>query len=130
VWSQAIEKLKTATRIIVIGYSLPPTDAHFRFLLAAGLQENISLNKIVFVNPGLKEGDPNKLLLEERIFGVFRKELFEKGIIEFIGLEANDFFTNKTLNGRNHEDILNRKIPISMEEEERKYAAKTNIPPV
>ena len=109
-WSQAIKKLRTATRIIVIGYSLPPTDAHFRYLLAAGLQENISLKKIVFVDPGLKEGDPNRPLLEERIFGIFRKELMEKGILEFIGLEANEFFTNQK-DSRKHENILNRKFP-------------------
>ena len=111
VWSEAIKSLKTATRIIIIGYSLPPTDAHFRYLLAAGLKDNISLNKIIFINPGLKEGHPSKLILEERIFGVFRRELKEKGILELLGLEAREFFTNKVSNGHDHEALLNRKFP-------------------
>jgi len=45
VWTQAINSLHTATRIIVIGFSIPPTDTHFRFLISAGLKENISLER-------------------------------------------------------------------------------------
>lgn len=110
-WSQAIKTLQTATRVIIIGYSLPHTDAHFRYLMAAGLKDNISLNKIVFINPGLKEGHPSKPILEERIFGVFRKELKEKGVLELLGLDAREFFTNKSYNGLDHEALLNRKFP-------------------
>ncbi|MGC4074148.1 MAG: hypothetical protein QM760_16875 [Nibricoccus sp.] len=35
-WSQAIQQLSTATRIIIVGFSMPETDQHFRYLLAAG----------------------------------------------------------------------------------------------
>jgi hypothetical protein len=30
---------------------MPPTDLHFRYLLAAGIRENISLRQIIFVDP-------------------------------------------------------------------------------
>jgi hypothetical protein len=51
VWNEAVERLSTATRIIVIGFSMPATDTHFKYLLAAGLRENVSLREILFVNP-------------------------------------------------------------------------------
>jgi hypothetical protein len=51
VWEKTVQALSTATRIAIIGYSIPPTDLHFKYLLAAGLQENISLRSIFFFNP-------------------------------------------------------------------------------
>lgn len=51
IWEEAIKKLNTATRVIIIGFSMPTTDLHFKYLLAAGLQNNVSLRQILFVNP-------------------------------------------------------------------------------
>jgi|WetSurMetagenome_2_1015567.scaffolds.fasta_scaffold12295_2 hypothetical protein len=51
VWNDAIDAIKIATRIVIVGFSVPETDNHFKYLLAAGLQSNISLRDIVFVNP-------------------------------------------------------------------------------
>lgn len=51
VWDNAIDAIKSATRIFVIGFSVPETDNHFKYLLASGLQDNISLRDVVFVNP-------------------------------------------------------------------------------
>ncbi len=62
VWAAAIETLSTATRIVIIGFSMPPTDMHFKYLMAAGLQNNVSLRHIVFVNPGEDETRVTKLL--------------------------------------------------------------------
>lgn len=57
VWRGAIHALREATRIIFIGFSFPDTDAHIKYLLAAGLQENISLRNIYCINPspGVKD---------------------------------------------------------------------------
>lgn len=54
IWKRALEELRTATRIVILGFSMPETDLHFKYLLAAGLRENVSLREIVFVdrNPG------------------------------------------------------------------------------
>lgn len=63
VWDRAVTALQTATRIIFIGYSAPATDPHFRFLMAAGLAENICLSKVVVVNPEDKvEKDISELI--------------------------------------------------------------------
>lgn len=50
VWDKSVKAIAEATRIIVVGFSLPPTDIHFRYLLAAGLQDNISLRDFIVVN--------------------------------------------------------------------------------
>lgn len=50
VWKRAIEELRSATRICVIGYSMPETDAFFKFLLGLGLAENDRLYKLVVVD--------------------------------------------------------------------------------
>ncbi len=55
IWNDAIEAIESATKIIIIGFSVPETDNHFKYLLAAGLRNNISLRDIVFVNSDSSE---------------------------------------------------------------------------
>jgi hypothetical protein len=54
VWDAAVRALASATRVIILGYSIPQTDMHFRYLLAAGLQTNISLQKVLYINPAIR----------------------------------------------------------------------------
>jgi len=51
VWKSASEEIEQATRIIIIGYSLPETDSFFKYLLALGLSKNDSLQEIILINP-------------------------------------------------------------------------------
>ncbi len=85
VWDAAIDALSTATRVIVLGYSIPETDLHFRYLLTAGLQENISLRKLLFVN--LRAHD-----LRERLFRIVRESLEPQKIVEVIPGEVLTLF--------------------------------------
>lgn len=64
VWDNSVKALQTATRIIIIGFSIPETDMHFKHLIAAGLQNNISLRKIIFVSPDSQ--------IKERASKIFR----------------------------------------------------------
>lgn len=84
VWDRAIQELGTATRIIIIGFSIPPTDLHFKYLLAAGLQANISLRQILFVNPA------EKAELEPRVRRLLRDAYVNSRQIDIatVGLEA------------------------------------------
>jgi hypothetical protein len=75
IWDAAVTALSEATRIIIIGFSMPPTDIHIKFLLAAGLQDNISLRKLYCFDPNANVG--------ENLFQIFRRELKEEGIAEF-----------------------------------------------
>ena len=67
VWDKAVASLHEATNVVIIGYSMPPTDQHFKYLLAAGLQGNISLRQILFVNPAALE-------LQSALFQVLRED--------------------------------------------------------
>jgi hypothetical protein len=84
VWDTAVRVLREATRIIVLGFSLPPTDLHIRYLLAAGLAGNISLRQIVFVDPDIEK-------VSKRALGLFRPELVERGALAFQGSTASTF---------------------------------------
>ncbi len=105
VWDEAIDALSNATRIIIIGYSLPATDSHFKYLMSAGLRDNISLRKILFVNGreqprfvplpetgGHPQQSAEQLQLQSRLFQVLRPELLERGIAEMLFVRAMDFF--------------------------------------
>lgn len=50
IWNQAVTQLKNATRICIIGYSLPESDAYFKYLLTLGLAENHGLYKFIVVD--------------------------------------------------------------------------------
>ncbi|GEM_PF-2678885 len=95
VWDAAVAALRTATNIIILGYSVPSTDQHFRYLIAAGLRDNISLRKIFFVNPALAD-ETQAAVLKDRLFGpggLFRPELQEQGIVELLPVDTREFFT-------------------------------------
>lgn len=50
-WDIAYYEIKTAKRIIIIGYSFPETDIYVKSLLALALNENKILQNIFFINP-------------------------------------------------------------------------------
>lgn len=85
VWKTAIDRLRTATRIIIIGFSMPETDLHFKYLLAEGLRENISLREIVFVNPD--ETDQ----LPARMGSLLRQSYIDSGRISRMKMKLNQF---------------------------------------
>ena len=86
-WDQAVAALRQATRIIVIGLSFRAIDAHFKYLLAAGLMENSSLRRIFVVNPAAKR-------LAPRIRSVIRADQFRYETIELHDMKVHQFFAN------------------------------------
>jgi NAD-dependent SIR2 family protein deacetylase len=50
VWEAASEALNKATRICIIGYSMPEADAFFKYLITLGLADNHQLYKLIVVN--------------------------------------------------------------------------------
>ena len=85
VWDQSLKSLENATRIIVIGFSIPTTDNHFKYLVAAGLQNNISLREIIFVNP-------NQAEIEQRANDLFG-EITKLSSVKIIGYGINQFLS-------------------------------------
>ena len=84
IWNAAVQALTEATRIIIIGFSIPPSDLHFKFLLAAGLRENISLRKIYCVDPSDQ--------VEKNLSHILRPELMSPRTIAFNRVRSRDVF--------------------------------------
>lgn len=89
VWARAVEALKTATRICVIGYSMPETDAFFKFLLTLGLAENDHLYKLIVVdkvvgNSVSKTIETRWREMLETVFVGRRFEFFPNGLAQFV----------------------------------------------
>ncbi len=93
VWKRAIDALKSAKRICIIGYSMPETDTFFKFLLTLGLADNHQLFRFVVVDWAL----PPVVLLNGRskieqryrdiLEGVFesrRFQFFGQGFANFL----------------------------------------------
>ncbi len=57
VWQQASDAIKTAEKVIVIGYSLPLADAPSRTMLSLALKHNESLKTVSIVMPKHDSGD-------------------------------------------------------------------------
>jgi hypothetical protein len=85
IWDTAVRKLETATRIIIIGFSMPPTDMHFKYLLAAGLQNNISLRQIQFVDPDTRN------LVRPRAQALLRNLYIDSHMIDFSKMGLKTF---------------------------------------
>jgi hypothetical protein len=88
VWNEAVRAIESATRIIVLGFSIPDTDVHFKYLLAAGLRSNISLRGVRFVNT-----DSDRLL--PKVKRLLREELVERRIVVVEpSTRVDSFFAN------------------------------------
>lgn len=56
IWQVAIDEIKKASNIFIIGYSIPPTDMYFEYLITLGLKENDIVDNIVVVDaPSCKD---------------------------------------------------------------------------
>jgi hypothetical protein len=95
VWATAVQRLNTATRIVIIGFSMPPTDVHFKYLMAAGLQQNMSLRQILFINNAAGKD------LEERARKLLREAYVDSKLIDFVQMPMNLFLST-------HNEHLNR----------------------
>lgn len=87
VWSRATEALRTATRIVLVGFSIPETDLHFKYLLASALIENISLRSVTVVAP-----DTTSPLMVGRLSSLFR----DPSIVSRFPMTAETYFGGST----------------------------------
>jgi NAD-dependent SIR2 family protein deacetylase len=86
VWSRAVDELKKATRICIIGYSMPPVDAFFRYLLTLALSRNEHLLRLLVVDP--------KPSMEQRYRDVL-DQTFQERRFHFVGAGVTEFFGDR-----------------------------------
>lgn len=108
IWSESLSALADATRVVIIGFSIPPTDLHFKYLLAAGLRENYSLREIVFINP-----EPGKTLIHERCTNLFANSQHNAARLRFVDRRGEDFMGQGT--DDSHVWSISRPVPESLQ---------------
>lgn len=90
----------------MIGFSIPPTDTHFKYLLSAGLRDNISLRQVLFINPDET--------IRQSVNKIFRPELEERRVVQIQPLIAThpEWYAKKTsdLFYRGTQNLLNRRL--------------------
>jgi NAD-dependent SIR2 family protein deacetylase len=86
VWQRAVKHLSEARNIVVIGYSLPPSDEFFRYLYALGTVSATRLERFVLVNPDKDAGERFRDLLGRGVQHRFRPQQshFESDIIGWL----------------------------------------------
>ena len=95
VWAGAVQAISTATNIVILGFSAPETDQHFRYLMSAGLRNNISLRAVHVVD--IDSGDA----FRGRYLRVFRREMLARRELVFHEMPAAGFlFSNSSEIGR------------------------------
>jgi len=83
VWTRALQALREAGRIFIIGYSLPRTDEFFKYLLALALSTNEQLDKIIVVNPSQETQDTFAKLFQSQ-FSLRKLVPVQKNIESYI----------------------------------------------
>ena len=62
-WRKALDHLRRAKNVVIVGYSLPQTDIYMQYFLKAALGPNVNLNRIFVFDPVLfSDGESNNLM--------------------------------------------------------------------
>jgi len=85
VWETAVNETEKAFQIIVIGYSMPPTDTFFQYLLTLGLSLNANLHRVVVINKDSSDE------FKQRYEKVFSRSLRDRGHLKFLGMTFEEF---------------------------------------
>lgn len=96
-WNKAYQELKTAKRIIIIGYSFPDSDIYVKSLLALALNENKILQHIYFINPDKDSTKRACLSLLDKHFDKYCS-YNEWKFSEFINTKDGLYFIKDALN--------------------------------
>ncbi|MBS1560990.1 MAG: SIR2 family protein [Bacteroidetes bacterium] len=101
VWGNAMKSLEKASHIVVFGYSFPETDQHMKYLLSAGLEQNIRLRSVSVL-------DPYPTGVVERVEKFLNVNRLSNKSLEVIPLEMSVFCRNPWLCNEARHFLSNR----------------------
>lgn len=95
-WKTAMQRLRTAKNVIIVGYSLPKTDIYMQYFLKAALGPNLNLNRIYVFDPVLFGDDETSKEMMDRYGSCFSPQLqkrivFKPEIPGFVPYEGGSF---------------------------------------
>ncbi len=74
-WETALERLRKAKNVILVGYSLPQADVTIQYFFKAGLGPNLGINKLFVFDPVLYKQNEDGRAMVERFRGCFADQL-------------------------------------------------------
>jgi len=77
-WATALQRLRTAKNIIIVGYSLPRIDIYMQYFLKTALGPNVNLNRIYVFDPVLFRDDPTSKEMMDRYGSCFSPQLQDR----------------------------------------------------
>jgi len=80
IWNLAVKEIKTATRLIIWGYSLPPTDFYVSWLLNQARQGNIQT--LTIINPEVIDTKKKRIktIFVRKFYNYFRDKVSKENI--------------------------------------------------
>lgn len=81
-WATALQRLRTAKNVIIVGYSLPRTDIYMQYFLKTALGPNLNLNRIYVYDPVLFEDDSTSKEMMDRYANCFSPQLQDRIIFK------------------------------------------------
>jgi hypothetical protein len=85
VWTRALEVLRSATNIIIVGYSLPKTDIYMQYFLKSAVGPNSNLQKIIVFDPVLFEKSTETDEMQKRYRECFSPQFSSRVIFTPVG---------------------------------------------
>jgi len=80
-WATALNKLRSAKNVIIVGYSLPRTDIYMQYFLKTALGPNLNLNRIYVFDPVLYQNNSTSKEMIDRYADCFSPQLKDNRII-------------------------------------------------
>lgn len=74
-WKRALDVLRRAKRIVIVGYSLPRTDVYMQYFLKAGIGPNKYLDRVVVFDPVLHYTHSGNTDMRERFSNCFSQQM-------------------------------------------------------
>ncbi|HKT68402.1 MAG TPA: hypothetical protein VJP83_03145, partial [Terriglobales bacterium] len=95
IWSTALQRLRSAKNIVIVGYSLPRTDIYMQYFLKSALGPNGDLNRIFVFDPAMYSDGESAKEMKSRYQDCFSPQL--KSRIHFkpdeVGADQPDYRT-------------------------------------
>jgi hypothetical protein len=82
VWEAALNVLRHAKNIIIVGYSLPKTDIYMQYFLKSAVGPNSDLQKIIVFDPVLYENSSRTTAMKQRYQECFSPQFSSRIIFE------------------------------------------------
>jgi SIR2-like domain len=78
IWRIALQRLREAKNVVIVGYSLPRTDIYMQYFLKAAFGPNMDLNKVFVFDPALYSGSDENKDMRKRYQECFASQLHKR----------------------------------------------------